>query len=209
MKKIVLSVATIALLASCGAEESAVEAKDPGTATVEQVAQEETQKLVVNIAQSVVEWEGSKLAYGHTGTIKIQEGTLELTNGALTGGNFVIDMNSMEENNPDSAQAAKLIGHLKNGDFFKVDSFPTAELKLVKVDAGKVTADLTILGISKQIEFPATIEVKEGAVQATAEFTINRTDWGIVYGSGSFMDMAKDKAISDLISFKVKVEAAK
>ncbi|MEY5041425.1 MAG: hypothetical protein RLZZ414_973, partial [Bacteroidota bacterium] len=57
--------------------------------------------------------------------------------------------------------------------------------------------------------FPATITVADDKVNVTANFSINRTDWGIVYGSGSFTDLAKDKVIKDEIDFQVNIVANK
>ena len=68
---------------------------------------------------------------------------------------------------------------------------------------------LSIKDITKFISFPATINITENTFEGSADFTINRTDYGIVYGSGSFYDLAKDKIISDDIAFSVSLKASK
>ena len=64
-----------------------------------------------------------------------------------------------------------------------------------------VTADLTIKGITKPIEFVA--DVKDHAAKAT--ISIERTQYGIKYGSGSFFDGLGDKMIYDNFDLSVNL----
>ena len=83
--------------------------------------------------------------------------------------------------------------HLKNADFFNVDTFPTAKLVIKGYDGKNVQGSLSIKDITKSISFPATINISENTFEGSADFTINRTDYGIVYGSGSFMILLRIK----------------
>lgn len=81
----------------------------------------------------------------------------------------------------------KLTNHLKSPDFFDVRQHPTARFKSTKVAksaAGQtqVTGDLTLLGVTKPIKFPATVDTT-GGFSLTAEFTIDRTNFGMDYGA--------------------------
>ena len=90
--------------------------------------------IKVNVEKSQVEWLGEKVTGEHNGTIMLKEGMLEMENGMLTGGSFVMDMGSIK--NLDMAGkdgAAKLEGHLKSPDFFNVAEYPTATLELTEV----------------------------------------------------------------------------
>jgi polyisoprenoid-binding protein YceI len=80
----------------------------------------------VNTANSVIEWVGTK-ANGsqHAGTIKLQNGELNLFQGNITGGKMVLDMNSIAVTDLEGGEKADLEDHLKNADFFEVDKFPT------------------------------------------------------------------------------------
>lgn len=217
MKKIFLSLATVALLASCGGSQNNAE-----TATEEETPQEQTPSqaddllitdtYVVDVETSVLKWAGDKIVgNGHVGTINIKGGVVELNEGTVVGGEITVDMNTMVETDFDSQEYAdKLIVHLKSEDFFKVEQFPTAVIKVKSVTDGSVTADLTILETTKEITFPAQIVVDGEVVTVNASFSINRTDWGIIYGSGSFFDqLTKDKIIKDQIDFEVNVKAEK
>ncbi len=168
-----------------------------------------------NTKESVIRWEGRKLFGGHWGDVLIKSGNLEFKNNKLSGGSFVIDMNSivvldLDENGGKS----KLEGHLRSDDFFSVDKYPTSEFVITNVKDRKnnkyeITGDLTIKGITHSIKFPATINIKNNRLEARAEFKIDRTKWDIRYGSGKFFDNLGDRMIRDDIIFKVKLIANK
>ncbi|UUO06804.1 YceI family protein [Blastopirellula sp. J2-11] len=84
-----------------------------------------------------------------------------------------------------STEIEKLTGHLKSPDFFNVREFPVATFKTTGIEStepGKfaITGDLTLLGETKSITFPATVE----AGKLTADFKIDRTEFGMTYGDG-------------------------
>src|SRR5690606_24276327 len=73
----------------------------------------------------------------------------------------------------------KLTAHLKAPDFFDVKRYPKATFKSTKVEMAdkgyKVTGDLTLLGKTKSISFPAEIEISGGHIDFDAEFKLDRT----------------------------------
>lgn len=207
---LLLLAASTTLLMSCGNGGETVDAGEEGT---EATATTESATYTVDTQKSMVEWTGKKLAYGHTGTIQIKSGELSVEGGSVTAGNFVIDMNTINENDDSAAneeKEQKLVGHLKSDDFFSVEQYPTSEFAITKVEDNTVSGNLTIKGITKEISFPAQINVTDNELTANAEFTINRTDWDVKYASGNFFeDLAADQAISDDISYKVNLVATK
>ena len=44
-----------------------------------------------------------------------------------------------------------------------------------------MSGDLTMRGVTRPVTFPAKIKMTDAGMEAAAKFTINRTDWGIVY----------------------------
>ncbi|EAQ80834.1 YceI family protein [Blastopirellula marina] len=81
-----------------------------------------------------------------------------------------------------TTEIEKLTGHLKSPDFFNVREFPVASFKTTGIEStepGKfaITGDLTLLGETKSITFPAT--VKDGKLKA--DFKIDRTEYGMNY----------------------------
>jgi len=117
----------------------------------------------------------------------------------LTGGEFAIDMTSITVTDLDGGMKGKLEGHLKSPDFFGVENHPVANFKITKVvprgtgGSYKVVGDLTIKNITKEIKFNA--DVKDD--MATANIQIDRSDFNVKYGSGSFFDNLGDKTIYD------------
>jgi polyisoprenoid-binding protein YceI len=169
----------------------------------------------VDVSQSIIQWKGYKVTGSHEGTIKLKDGRFDYANGLLTGGQFTIDMATINCTDLEGEWKGKLEGHLKADDFFGVEKFPTANFKITKVAAKgtpgdyKITGDLTIKGITKEIRFYAKVTESDNARTATADIKIDRTDFGVQYGSGSFFDALGDKTIYDEFDLNVRIVSAK
>jgi polyisoprenoid-binding protein YceI len=173
--------------------------------------------LAVDVANSKVEWTGSKPTGQHHGTINISEGSLMLTDGNIVGGKFTIDMNSIVDldlTNPEDN--VKLVGHLKSSDFFDAEKYPTAVFEISSVEAANgnaevthnITGNLTMKEITKSVTFPANVVIEGDKLMATTpEFIIDRSKWNVQYGSRSFFNDLKDKFINDEIALKISLSA--
>ena len=158
----------------------------------------ETEKKDIKIKNSKVVWKGYKVTGSHEGTINIKSGSLSFNDGKLTGGECSIDMTTLVSTDLTGEYKGKLEGHLKSDDFFGVEKFPTATLIFTDVKVkGKnsynVTGDLTIKGKTN----PVTFEISIYGSKATTSLKIDRTKYDVKYGSTSFFDGLKDKAIYD------------
>lgn len=152
----------------------------------------------VDVAKSKVNWTGKKVTGEHHGNIAFKEGNLEVTGGKVTGGKVVIDMNSVTDTDlTDPAWNAKLIGHLKSDDFFGVATYPTAELVITKVDGDNFSGNLTIKGVTLPNSFTATATKDGKSTVYKGTITIDRSKYGLKYGSKSFFDNLGDKVIYD------------
>jgi polyisoprenoid-binding protein YceI len=162
-------------------------------------------KKEIKVSESTIEWKGTKVLGSHTGTIDLKEGYLEMDGDMLTGGTFVVDMTSMECTDLKGENKGKLEGHLKSDDFFGVNKYATSTLvitKAKKTDSGyAVTGDLTIKGQTHPVNFDLTVDGNN----AMAKVVIDRTKYGIRYGSGSFFDNLGDNTISDDFELNVKL----
>lgn len=153
----------------------------------------------INTSKSQIEWVGKKVTGQHNGTISFKDGVIKFKDGKLTGGTFTVDMTSINVTDLKAGEGKeKLEGHLKAADFFGTDKYPTSTLvfKSVKAKSASVytvTADLTIKGITK----PVTFDLATTKNSATTAFKVDRTKYGIEYGSGSIFDGLGDKAIYD------------
>ena len=174
-----------------------------------------TDNVRIDTKSSTVKWIGSKVASAHEGTINIQRGVLMIKHGALVGGQFSIDMNSIKNTDIESEEySAKLEVHLKNKDFFNVEQFPTAVITITNAIKGKennytVIANLTIKGITHPITFDANVNINGINFLAKAKIKIDRTKWDITYNSGNFFENLGDYLIKDEIEFDVFLLSAK
>lgn len=157
----------------------------------------------VNTEKSSITWLGKKIGGQHEGTIQIKSGSIYLSENKIDSGSFIIDMNSMDCT---ELMGKKLVGHLKSDDFFGVDKFPEAVLKITKaseITDGKasITGDITIKGKTESITFEAA--KKENSFIATLD--IDRTKFDVRYGSKSFFDNLGNKAIDDIFTLKIEL----
>ena len=150
--------------------------------------------------ESKVGFVGAKITASHDGAFTQFTGSIDLVDGKPEGSavNIEIDMNSLV------IEPAKLAGHLKTADFFDVEKFPKTTFASTGVSPGgaggathTVTGNLTLHGVTKAISFPATIAVSQLGVDATADFVINRKDFGVVY-PGMPDDLIKDDVVIKL-----------
>lgn len=180
---------------------------------------------VVDVTNSVVNWEGFKPAYSHVGTINLKEGSLQVEGDKLVGGSFIIDMASIKDLDlEDEGKRAYLEGHLKGlndeqkDDFFNVTTYPEGKFEITKVTGlsgdenanSIISGNLTLKDITKEISFKANVSIGDDGVRAsTPKFNIKRTDWNIKHLSGNFFELAADKVVSDDIALEITLMAKK
>ena len=211
------------ILVSCGGKNAET------TTTEEQEVAETTENVfAVDTTASVVKWKAfHKGGFApRWGTLSMQTGEISVSGDVVNAGSFVIDMQSLKVDSTsvteEGKKAADLEGHLKSADFFDVENKKTADFKITKVEdlasplaegegvsgANKMlSGNLTLLGNTLNISFPAKIEVTENAVSILADFTVNRAEWGIKFGT-SEADPA-EWMISKDIELSVDVKATK
>lgn len=170
----------------------------------------------VDVESSTIKWVGSKVTSSHEGNINIGKGVISINHGTLVGGQISIDMNSISCSDITSEEKNKyFVDHLKDEDFFNTEVFPLAVIKITKAVKGKegndykIIADLTIKGLTHPIAFQADVDIDGLNFSAKANIEIDRTKWGIKYGSGSFFEDLGDKMILDEIEFQVVLESVK
>jgi polyisoprenoid-binding protein YceI len=147
-----------------------------------------------------IEFIGSKPQGKHDGGFKSVTGTASVTGADATTLKLQveIDTNSMYTDTP------KLTQHLKSSDFFSVSEYPKAKFVTTKVEKiGKnytITGDFTLLSKTKSISFPADIKAGADGLTITSNFTINRQDYGMSFGTGK---------VNNEVKIKVAVNASK
>ena len=145
-----------------------------------------------------VEFTGTKKEGKHDGGFKKLTGTATTDGGALKAIEVEIDTDSLY------SDADGLTKHLKAPDFFNVKENPKATFKTTKIETTAkgvtVTGDLTLLGKTKPVTFPATVAEKDGTLTLKGEFKIDRTNWGMNTGAGK---------IDNDVALRVNVTAKK
>ena len=149
-------------------------------------------------ADSTIGFVGAKVTGSHDGGFEKFTGTVAVAGGTAEGSSVevTIDTTSLWSDND------QLTGHLKSADFFDVETYPTATFKSTEISSNEdgtytLTGNLDLHGVTKQISFPADIEVVEAGFAATAEFSINRMDFEIVY-PGRPDDLIRDEVLIKL-----------
>lgn len=158
----------------------------------------------VDLKKSEFGWYASKIGGEHYGKILLKEAYLDEKEGKVVGGVFVMDMKSFTVENIDSAEyETKFLNHMKSPEFFDMEKFPTATLKINKVDGTNAEGVLTIKGKSNPISF--TIEQNGNIV--TGKMAFDRTKYDMVYRSKNFFENLGDKIIYDevVLNFKIKI----
>jgi polyisoprenoid-binding protein YceI len=169
----------------------------------------------VDTSASAIVWTGYKVTGKHTGGVKIKDGSLLMDADKLTGGSFNIDMTSITDTDLEGEWATKLVGHLKSEDFFGTAKYPTAKFVITRAipqdSKGnyKIIGNMTIKETTKEVKFFATISENAGTLTATGKITVDRSEYDIRYGSGSFFDGLGDKTIYDEFDLQVSLTARK
>jgi polyisoprenoid-binding protein YceI len=167
---------------------------------------------------STLGWEGKAVTHGHVGTMQFTGGDLQVTGNQVVGGMATVDMKSMKATDiTDAENHAKFVGHMSSDDFFSAEKFPTSTFKITSIkpiagaaataDNATITGDMTIKGVTQSISFPAKVGVKNGIAAAAGKVTIDRTKFGLKYGSKTFFDSIGDKAIYDEFTLAFNIVA--
>lgn len=210
MKKqllIVLAFVMLGFFAACTQAPEADKAKteekkEPQTAASTDVA------MAVDTQASKITWLGTKPTGQHTGTFNVKAGKLNVKGDQITAGKFIIDIASLNvtDEGMDEKTKGDLAGHLLSGDFFDAEKHPTATFVVTGAQPYKAPSDstkkamlegathtisgnLSLKDSTKNVTFPAVVSMNNGMLKAKANFNIDRTQWGMFYGS--------DKSLGD------------
>ncbi|MCY7292494.1 MAG: YceI family protein [Ferruginibacter sp.] len=212
MKKIIFLAAVVSSFAAC----------NRNTANKAETTEKQTAAVADGTgytvdSSSTITWTGSKPTGKHTGTFKIKDGSLNVKDGALTSGTFTIDINSLnnEDLAGDAESKGKLEGHLKSPDFFDVAKYPTAKFEITAVEPNTdstkkdithiIKGNLTLKDSTKNVAIPARVTIDAKTVSASADFSIDRTLWGMNYKGP---DNPQDWIITKTVALKLNINAS-
>lgn len=166
----------------------------------------DTMKKEIKTSESAIAWTGKKVLGSHNGSIGFKSGYLEMDDEQIKGGEFVVDMTSIKVLDLTGESKDQLEGHLNSDDFFGVANYEEAVLSIKSASKSgntyEVEGELTIKGTTLPIAFDLTFN----GDTATTTLTVNRTKYGIRYGSGSFFDNLGDNTIRDNFTLDVTLK---
>lgn len=166
-------------------------------------------ELQVDRERSRVDWKGEMLGiYSHFGTVGIESGTVILTDGRITGGEFVVDMRTIkpaDDNYSQERPRGNLVAHLESEDFFDVANHPTAVFVITSTTVRTVSGTMTIRGISRPETFRDVTVIMDGDLcRINAKTRVDRKKYG-----ASFDMAVRDMVLGDDIQLNVVLAAEK
>ncbi len=161
---------------------------------------------LIDVENSKIKWIGEELSgKNHYGSLKFKKGNLNLNNGVIISGNFIVDMKTINVEDLQGGSKQRLEGHLRSDDFFSVEKFSEAifETKSPAVVNKKegiqiLSGNLTIKGITH----PAKIEIDDNW---SAKLVFDRSKYDVRFRSGNFFQNLGDKLIYDEIAINAKI----
>jgi len=172
-----------------------------------------------NAQESLIRWTGRNLFNHHNGSVRLTGGEITVASNGLESARFVVDMNSIVcEDLTDSQWNAMLIRHLQTADFFEVGRFPTAEFVAEQAEAIPASSEgtpnyvlkgrCTLRGVTRPLELRVVVASADGKrLTAQAQFEVDRTEFGSLYGSGKFFRYLGQHVVNDHFHLHVKIHA--
>lgn len=169
----------------------------------------------IDTVASRLEWTGRNLNNRHCGTITISGGEVMVESGRPVDGQVILAMNTIANLDiGNEGYKQMLLAHLSCDDFFDVGRYPTATFRIKGSEAlpgafpgspsHLVKGTLELKGVVCDQDFPAEIAPQgNGLVKVRAAFDIDRTRWGVLYGSGKFFESLGMHLVSDIITIEL------
>ncbi len=160
----------------------------------------------IDVDRSVFNWKGSKITGSfHEGQLFPVSSSITIVDDTIESGEVVLNMLTFTVTDIDQKFQQKFLNHMKSTDFFNVEKFPTTSLKLLSIESGQASGELTILGKTEAVSFP----IKKEGEKYVGKLVFDRTKFGITYKSGNFFKDLGDKVINDEIevSFEIFIKS--
>lgn len=179
----------------------------------------EGQTFVADTSTSKIRFTGNGVGKNHPGSFRLSSGHVTVAGNQITGGHFVINIHTMDLEQKEAIFQEKLRPHLLSGDFFDAEKFGTAEFEITSVrpyEPGSgdssivkganfnVSGNFRLKDVTKNITFPARIDLDDQTLKANANFDIDRRQWQMNYGADKTLG---DKFISETVNIELDLEA--
>ena len=172
-------------------------------------------KYILDVEQSEVRWVGRNAAHDHWGSISFKSGEVEFEKGHGKG-SATVDMASIKCADLEPSLCAGLISHLSSIDFFNTALFPEAKLRVLELTPLEnavdglpnyfMSAALDLRGNEQTVEGKVSVRnLADGGLSMTGQLDIDRTRWGIIYGSSRFFRFLGMHKVDDIISLDARM----
>lgn len=212
-------VASLALfvLTSCASQtdRQVVETTDSEVVTEENT---NATSVSLNTEESTLTWNGYKALVdsAHEGTLDVSEGEFLVEEDQLVGGNFTLDMTTINVTDLEGGLKSGLEDHLNSPEFFNSAEFQEGSFEITNVTpiqengaTHQISGNLTLKEITKNITFKANVEgLDTEEITATADFNIDRQEWEIGHSEEpSVLDQVKDNALQNEIRIRLDLQS--
>jgi polyisoprenoid-binding protein YceI len=132
-----------------------------------------------------------------------------------------MDITSLDLEQEGEMIDTKLRPHLLSGDFFDANKFGTSRFQITKIEPYaprdgekslveganfRVSGNLQIRDVTKNITFPARVDLDGERLETRANFDIDRREWQMNYGNDKTLG---DKFISEKVNIELYLQAYK
>lgn len=161
-------------------------------------------------------WSGRNHNSKHTGTLRVSRGVVDISGGGMHG-EFMIRLASLQNSDLEDATLRDLlVQHLLSDDFFFAEHYPEAVFTL---EAGiplhgaypgqanyDLRGQLTLRGKKLPLSLRAVFaNIEDDALAVHANFDFDRTQWGVMYGSGRFFKNLGYHLVYDMVSVEMRL----
>jgi polyisoprenoid-binding protein YceI len=170
---------------------------------------------IIDVATSSLTWRGENIVgKKHQGTILVKRGTVNISGGAITGGEIVIDMNTLTNTDLTGNEKTKIEGHLKSSDFFDAGKFGEAVYTITSGSKKNainydVIGKLTIKGISHDLNCTLVVAPNGDGINVGGGFVFDRSQFDVRFGSDKFFDNLGDNLIKNEVIMTVNLQGKK
>jgi polyisoprenoid-binding protein YceI len=218
MKSTLFLLSTLFVIVSC---DNAPQGDTTVITDEKQVTSAAGETFAVDTTNSRIRFIGYGVGKNHPGTFHLSSGQVVVANNTVTGGEFNINIRSLDLEQKESMFQNKLKPHLLSGDFFDADNFSSARFEITNVQTYQpnsndtsivdganftVSGNFTLRNTTKNISFPAHIELDGSTLKAVGNFDIDRTQWQINYRNDKTLG---DKFISEKVNIELDLRANK
>ena len=177
------------------------------------------QSFLVDTANSWVRLSGTGVGKSHPATFHLRFGKVTASSDEVTSGNFILDVASMQMAGQEEIASNQTKPHLLSGDTLNAMSFGTSQFELTGIEPYKpkdedkslvkganfmVSGNLQIGAVTKNIAFPARVDLDGNTLKANADFDIDRRQWQLNYGEDKTLD---EKAASETMNVELSLVA--